>query len=688
MKIKTKLLLSFLIIVIITSVSSLFFLHRVKPITQSIKALDHQLDMVQRISTLKDTISSHTNAVQTYLLTRNRKWESTYHELSRVEDEIIKDIQLNDTTTERKESMDRIIDLNDKIHETELLLLNNAKDGRLENIPQLFDEIYEVSQNQIFSLIEELLQKESDEFQAVVAQTEREFNILQKATIAGILGSIILTLILSLFLGSLLLKPIRELLVTTRRFSEGNMASRVDVHTWDEIGILGNAFNQMAENIDQYIHQRDKAEEELNRHRLKLEEIVAERTRELKETNKILEAEIVERNLSEKERTRLFDQLQITQRMEAIGTLAGGIAHDFNNILASIMGYTELAMEEVEEKSQAHHDLGQIFKACSRAKDLIYQILMFSQQTEQERVPVKVSHAVKEVLKLLRASLPSTIDIRQVISKNLNHILADPTQIHQIVMNLCANAAHAMQENGGVLEVRLYQVTLNAGFANQYPDMKQGQYVKMSFKDTGHGIPPEVRDSIFNPYFTTKEKGEGTGLGLAVVHGIVKNLEGEITVDSEPGKGSIFDVYLPVIEDEEQEIIKLIEPLHTGHENVLVVDDEPGIVEMGGRMLESLGYRVTTRTSSIEALELFKHEPGRFELIITDMTMPNMTGDRFSQEVMKIRPDIPIILCTGYSHQISEEKAKKIGIKAFVMKPLVKRELSSIVRQVLDKEQS
>ena len=374
--------------------------------------------------------------------------------------------------------------------------------------------------------------------------------------------------------------------------------------------------------------------------------------------------------------------------MEAIGTLAGGIAHDFNNILASIMGYTELAMEEVEEKSQVHHDLIQIFKACGRAKNLIYQILTFSQQTEQERVPVQVSHMVKEVLKLLRASLPSNIDIRQRITKNLNHILADPTQIHQIVMNLCANAAHAMQENGGILEIRLFQVTLNADFANKYPDMKKGQYVKLSFKDTGHGIPPEVRDSIFNPYFTTKEKGEGTGLGLAVVHGIVKNLEGEITVDSEPGRGSIFDVYLPVIEDEEQESIKHIEPLHTGHEHVLLVDDEPGIVEMGGRMLESLGYQVTTRTSSIEALELFKHEPGRFELIITDMTMPNMTGDRFSQELMKIRPDIPIILCTGYSHQISEEKAKEIGIKAFVMKPMVKRELSSIVRQVLDKEQS
>ena len=688
MKIKTKLLLSFLIIVIITSVSSLFFLYRVKPITQSIKALNNQLDMVQRISALKDTIFSHTKTVQAYLLTRNGKWESTYHELSRVEDEIIKDIQSNETTTERKESMDRIIDLHDKIHETELLMLNNAKNGQLESALHLFDEIYELSLNQASSLMAELLQKESDEFQAVVSHTEKEFKILQRATIAGVLGGIILALILSLFLGSLLLKPIRELLVTTRRFSEGNMASRVDVQTWDEIGILGNAFNQMAENIDQYIHQRDKAEEELNRHRLKLEEIVAERTRELKETNIILEAEIVERNLAVEERTQLFDQLQKTQRMEAIGTLAGGIAHDFNNILASIMGYTELAMEEVEEQSQAHHDLSQIFKACSRAKDLIYQILTFSQQTKQERVPVQVSHVVKEVLKLLRASLPSTIDIQQRITKNLNHILADPTQIHQIVMNLCTNAAHAMQENGGVLEVRLFQVTLNADFASKYPDMKQGQYVKMSFKDTGHGIPPEVRDSIFNPYFTTKEKEEGTGLGLAVVHGIVKNFEGEITVDSEPGKGSIFDVYLPVIEDEEQERIKHIEPFHTGHENVLLVDDEPGIVEMGGRMLESLGYQVTTRTSSIEALELFKHEPGRFELIITDMTMPNMTGDRFSQEVMKIRPDIPIILCTGYSHQISEEKAKEIGIKAFVMKPLVKRELSSIVRQVLDKEQS
>lgn len=687
MKIKTKLLLSFLIIVIITSVSSLIFLHRVKPIAESIKALNNQLAMVQRISALKDTIYSHTKAVQTYLLTGNGSWESAYHELSRVEDEIIRGIQFNETTTESKERIRRIIDLNNTIHETELLMLNKARDGQLETVLHLFDEIYELSLNQIFSLIGELVQKESNAFQKVMAQTEREFKILQKATIAGVLGGIILTLILSLFLGSLLLKPIRELLVTTRRFSEGNMASRVDVQTWDEIGILGNAFNQMAENIDQYIHQRDKAEEELNRHRLKLEEIVAERTRELKETNKILEAKIVEKNLAEEERTRLFDQLQQTHRMEAIGTLAGGIAHDFNNILASIMGYTELAMEEVEEKSQAHHDLGQIFKACSRAKDLIYQILMFSQQTEQERVPVKVSHVVKEVLKLLRASLPSTIDIRQVISKNLNHILADPTQIHQIVMNLCANAAHAMKENGGILEVRLFQVFLNADFANKYPDMKQGQYIKLSFKDSGHGIPAEVRDSIFNPYFTTKEKGEGTGLGLSVVHGIVKNLDGEITVESEPGKGSIFDVYLPVIEDEEQESIKHIEPLHTGHENVLLVDDEPGIAAMGERMLESLGYQVTARTSSIEALELFKHEPGRFELIITDMTMPNMTGDRFSQEVMKIRPDIPIILCTGYSHQISEEKAKKIGIKAFVMKPLVKRELSSIVRRVLDRTQ-
>jgi len=686
-KIKTKLLLSFLIIVIITSVSSLIFLHRVKPIAESIKALNNQLAMVQRISALKDTIYSHTKAVQTYLLTGNGSWESAYHELSRVEDEIIRGIQFNETTTESKERIRRIIDLNNTIHETELLMLNKARDGQLETVLHLFDEIYELSLNQIFSLIGELVQKESNAFQKVMAQTEREFKILQKATIAGVLGGIILTLILSLFLGSLLLKPIRELLVTTRRFSEGNMASRVDVQTWDEIGILGNAFNQMAENIDQYIHQRDKAEEELNRHRLKLEEIVAERTRELKETNKILEAKIVEKNLAEEERTRLFDQLQQTHRMEAIGTLAGGIAHDFNNILASIMGYTELAMEEVEEKSQAHHDLGQIFKACSRAKDLIYQILMFSQQTEQERVPVKVSHVVKEVLKLLRASLPSTIDIRQVISKNLNHILADPTQIHQIVMNLCANAAHAMKENGGILEVRLFQVFLNADFANKYPDMKQGQYIKLSFKDSGHGIPAEVRDSIFNPYFTTKEKGEGTGLGLSVVHGIVKNLDGEITVESEPGKGSIFDVYLPVIEDEEQESIKHIEPLHTGHENVLLVDDEPGIAAMGERMLESLGYQVTARTSSIEALELFKHEPGRFELIITDMTMPNMTGDRFSQEVMKIRPDIPIILCTGYSHQISEEKAKKIGIKAFVMKPLVKRELSSIVRRVLDRTQ-
>ena len=688
MKIKTKILLSFLIIVIITSASSFFFLHRVKPITSSIKDLNNQLAMFQRISELKDIIYAGNKAVQAYLLTQNKKWEEAYHGHYKMEAELIKEIELSVTAPARKNRVETIIDLNKEIHETELLLIEKAKNGNLKQALDLFDNTYEQSLRRVFSLTEKLLQSESDHFQAVVRNSEKEFKILKQTTIVGVLASIILTLILSMFLCTLLLKPIRELLITTRLFSEGNRDSRVDVKTWDEIGILGKAFNQMAENIDQYIHERDKAEDELNRHRLKLEEIVEARTLELQETNQRLEAEIAERNQAVEERSQMFDQLQSAQRMEAIGTLAGGIAHDFNNILASIMGYCELALEEVDEESQIHNDLGQILKGCSRAKALIYQILTFSQQTDQERVPVQVSHVVKEVLKLLRASLPSNIDIQKRITKNLDYILADPTQIHQIVMNLCTNAAHAMRENGGVLEVKLFQVTLNEEFTKNYPDLKLGQYIKLSFKDTGHGIPEDVKDSIFNPYFTTKEKGDGTGLGLAVVHGIVKNLEGEITVESQPGKGSTFDIYLPVVEDEESTSVKSKAPLPTGNESVLLVDDEPGIIKMGSRMLESLGYQVTARTSSIEALELFRHEPKRFELVITDMTMPNMTGDRFAQEVMKIEPDMPVILCTGYSNQITESKAKDMGIKAFVMKPLVKRDLSDIVRQVIDREKS
>jgi PAS domain S-box-containing protein len=387
------------------------------------------------------------------------------------------------------------------------------------------------------------------------------------------------------------------------------------------------------------------------------------------------------------ETKRLEAQLQQAQKMEAVGTLAGGIAHDFNNILAAIIGYTELAMIDVPEESHSKQNLKEVLKASHRARDLVKQILTFTRQSKQERRPVLISPIVKEALKLLRSSLPTTIEIHQNIEvpSGWEIVEADPTQIHQVLMNLCTNAHHAMQENGGVLEVSLTAVDLDYSFTAQDPDMDPGQYLKLTVRDTGHGMPPDVLGRVFDPYFTTKEKDKGTGLGLAVVHGIVKDYGGTITVDTELGKGTTFSVYLPKIEGE---VITKPEPgpggIPTGHERILFVDDEQALVEMGEQMLDHLGYEVTTRTSSIEALELFRTKADQFDLVITDMTMPNMTGDQLAMKIMKIRPDLPIILCTGFSERITPEKAKNMGIKAFSMKPLVMRDLADTVRKVLD----
>lgn len=386
------------------------------------------------------------------------------------------------------------------------------------------------------------------------------------------------------------------------------------------------------------------------------------------------------------ERKKLEVQLLQAQKMEAIGTLAGGIAHDFNNILAAIMGYTELANLDVPEGSNARYKLNEVLKASHRAKDLVRQILAFSHQGRQERKPVEMSPLIKEILRLLRASLPSIIEIRQHIDTDTDIIETDPTQIHQVLMNLCTNAAHAMRENGGVLEVSLKKVDMDGFAVAQHPDFQPGSYLRLSVSDTGHGMTREVLKRIFDPYFTTKEVGEGTGLGLAVVHGIVKSHEGAITVYSEPGKGSTFQVYFPRIDRAKGvEATQRAEPFPMGkQECILFVDDEQPLADMGKQMLEHLGYRVAVRMSSIEALKLFQAQPKRFDLVITDMTMPNMTGDKLSRELMGIRPDIPIILCTGFSERITAEKVQELGIREFAMKPLLMSDLAKTIRRVLD----
>jgi len=392
--------------------------------------------------------------------------------------------------------------------------------------------------------------------------------------------------------------------------------------------------------------------------------------------------DISERKRAEKERKKLEGQLQQAHKLEAVGTLAGGIAHDFNNILSAVIGFTEMALFEAEEDSLLQENMQEVLKAGNRAKDLVKQILAFSRQADQEKKPVQIKLIVKEAIQLLRASLPTTIEIHQKLQSDAA-VLADPTQIHQVLMNLCTNADHAMGNGGGRLEVGLTNVELDAEFADHNPDVTPGSYLCLAVSDTGHGMAADVQARIFEPFFTTKERGKGTGMGLAVVHGIITSHGGTITVHSEPDEGSTFKVFLPAIQKKFDESVENRDPAPTGSERVLFVDDEKALVEMGQQMLEHLGYKVTTRTSSIEALELFREQPQKFDLVITDMTMPNMTGDKLAQELIDIRSNIPVILCTGYSQQINETKAKVMGIKAFVLKPMVMNELAITIRTVL-----
>ena len=380
---------------------------------------------------------------------------------------------------------------------------------------------------------------------------------------------------------------------------------------------------------------------------------------------------------------KLQSQVQQSQKMESIGTLAGGIAHDFNNILSAVIGYTEIALDETDPDTSLYKNLQQVLKAGERASDLVQQILTFSRQTDQELKPIQVKVIIKEVLKLLRATLPATIEIKLDISSEFA-VLADPTQIHQVLMNICANAGHAMQEKGGTLGISLNNVELDSYFMAKHPEIKPGPYLQLTISDTGHGMLPEVLERIFDPFFTTKEKGEGTGMGLAVVHGIVKSHSGTITAYSDPGKGSTFNIYLPVIREDPASEIRKKELLPTGTEHLLLVDDEEAIVNSEKQALESLGYRVVAKTSSIEALELFKAQKDRFDLVITDMTMPQMTGENLAKELMKIKPDIPVILCTGFSTKIDEKKAMAMGIRAFVLKPISKQKIAGVIRAVLD----
>lgn len=381
---------------------------------------------------------------------------------------------------------------------------------------------------------------------------------------------------------------------------------------------------------------------------------------------------------------KLEKELQRAQKMDALGTLAGGIAHDFNNILAAVMGLIEMEYLGAATGSRTHNRMEQALAACNRARDLVKQILTFSSQGGQRRRPLRVGPVVEDALQMLRATLPTTITIRSDLKASQALIQGDSTQIHQILINLCTNAAHSMRRSGGILGIGLNEVEIDVSHAYEYPDLQPGSYLCLTVSDTGEGMDQGVRERIFEPFFTTKGPGEGAGVGLSVVHGIVKSYGGKIVVRSELGKGSTFELFFPRVEGVEDHPERLIEVPPAGNERILLVDDEELVVAVASEMLRTLGYEVVSVQRSSEALEIFRAQPNRFHLLITDQTMPDMTGMELAAEVLRVRPDIPIILCTGFSKENVREMAATIGIRKILSKPFIMQELASSVRDALD----
>lgn len=467
--------------------------------------------------------------------------------------------------------------------------------------------------------------------------------------------------------------PVLKLTKIAELVGNGDFQQKADDIPGDEIGRLAISFNQMIDKL------RDATEG--------LEKKIKERTNDLVQINTSLENEIAERKNAEEEKVQLEAQLRQSHKMEAIGTMAGGIAHDFNNILAAVIGYTTLAKDNIPDGNSAQDDLKQVLNASSRAKELVSHILTFSRKSDSANSHVNINPGsiVKEVLKFQRSIIPTTIDIRSDIDENCGHITGDSTEIYQVIMNFCTNALQEMDEIGGTITVSLHNTDHFANELETRPDLRVGNYVRLSISDTGTGIDPKHIDRIFDPYFTTKGVGKGSGMGLAMVHGIVNKHGGFLTVESEPGQGATFNVFFPRVEEEcvpvsDDEIMEI----PTGSERILFVDDEKDLVKIAESLIGSLGYSVTAVEDSAEALGLFREDPSRFDLVITDQTMPDITGTELSMHLLQIRPDVPIILCTGYSNIINEEKAKEIGIREYIMKPVDKNDIAILIRKVLD----
>ena len=435
--------------------------------------------------------------------------------------------------------------------------------------------------------------------------------------------------------------------------------------------------------ILQDINDRKKAEQELISHRDHLEYLVQQRTSEIISQHQNLVQEIHRRQQAEAEKQKLEANLRQTHKMEALGTLAAGIAHDFNNILTAVIGFTELNQLEVRDNPKLYDNLEQVKKAGRRARDLIKNILTFSRKREQEFQPIQIQVVLKEVLKLLTASAQANIRIHEAINSECGSILADTTQVHQIIMNLCTNAFHAMKDTGGVLEVRLEEVEMprSTEEAASAPLVK---FVKLTIADTGVGIDPANIDKIFDPYFTTKEPSEGTGMGLAVVHGIVTSHGGEITVESTPGAGSTFTVLFPELSTGNEDECVVVSRITKGNGSILVVDDDTAILDATQQILQALGYHVSAARNGEEALSIFEACDGKFDLVITDQEMPGINGTELAGKLIAIWADLPIILCTGYGQYLSPDQIKALGIKHLLLKPYYFPELASAVKTALD----
>jgi signal transduction histidine kinase/ActR/RegA family two-component response regulator len=437
-------------------------------------------------------------------------------------------------------------------------------------------------------------------------------------------------------------------------------------------------------------HLLEMERKKVERANQQLEQTVEKRTAMLALANENLQQQISAHRQLDQEKKQLEDQLRQAQKMEAIGTLAGGIAHDFNNILAAIMGHTELAVIQIDDKKRAEKCLSEVLRASDRAKDLVFQILSFSRQNDSDLKPLQISSIIKEALRLIRSTLPSTISINKSIEHQESIIVGNATQIHQILMNLCTNAAHAMKNGDGTLSVSLRAEDiaiedLNIASSEPYPaNLGPGKYVCLTVADTGHGIPPHLINRIFDPYFTTKEKDVGTGLGLAVVQGIVQNHGGAIKVNSRTGQGTAFYIYLPRIEMKIKNEISTLKTIPHGNENILFVDDDPALAELGGKLLTTLGYRVTTETDPHAALDRFLQAPDFFDLIITDLIMPGISGERLAQNILEQNPEMPIIASTGYSEKLNEDHLMAIGIIGVLFKPITIYNMAQTIRQALD----